>query len=76
MSESAIRVTAGNPTPEELAALVVVLHATAGPAAGGVGATPVRNAWADPSRRMPSRPGGDRPAKPTWLRSRPRWERP
>lgn len=61
-----VQVTRGNPTPEELAALVLVLLAAA-----GRGAEPDqrqrRIAWANPARRMGSAPLSQAQA---WSRSR------
>ncbi|MGH3099152.1 MAG: acyl-CoA carboxylase subunit epsilon [Streptosporangiales bacterium] len=50
MSEAHLRVVRGEPTPEELAALVTVLAARAG-AANGTGGAP-RSEWANPARSM------------------------
>jgi acyl-CoA carboxylase epsilon subunit len=57
-----LRVVRGEPTPEELAALVAVLAARSVPAA----APPLRPAWSDPARRLglTARPGPD-----AWRRS-------
>jgi hypothetical protein len=58
MEEPMIKVVRGNPTPEELAALVAVLAARA--AGGGEAAPPeAPSAWRDPARRVrrPLRPG-------------------
>jgi hypothetical protein len=52
MTERLLRVVTGDPTPEEIAALVAVLTARARAAAGDGGAEPRRTAWADPSRRL------------------------
>jgi hypothetical protein len=52
-----LRVVRGNPSPEELAALVAVIAARS---AGGTDAEPaVRSAWTDRARlvRQPLRPG-------------------
>jgi acyl-CoA carboxylase epsilon subunit len=50
-----LRVVRGEPTPEELAALLAVLAARPAPAA----APPLRSAWSDPGRRLglTARPG-------------------
>ncbi|RVU14160.1 acyl-CoA carboxylase subunit epsilon [Streptomyces antnestii] len=47
-----IKVVRGNPTPEELAAALAVVHARAAalPTTPPGGATGTRDAWADPSR--------------------------
>jgi hypothetical protein len=45
-----LRVTRGNPTPEELAALVTVLVAVSG--SGEPAAPARRSAWSDPSWRL------------------------
>jgi acyl-CoA carboxylase epsilon subunit len=58
------RIVRGNPTPEEIAAVTVVLAAVA---AGSVEEPPrKRSRWADPAHRLraPLRPGPD-----AWLRS-------
>ena len=47
----ALRVESGNPTPEELAALVVVLSALGGGDGDAPDATR-RSAWADPAWRL------------------------
>jgi hypothetical protein len=54
----ALRIVSGNPTPEELAALTVVLSALGGRDTK-ILAAPVRGGWADPvrSQRAPLRPG-------------------
>ncbi|GAA2493796.1 acyl-CoA carboxylase subunit epsilon [Streptomyces thermolineatus] len=51
-----INVVRGNPAPEELAAVVAVVHAraAAAAAAGGEGQGPVSE-WADPARTIPRR---------------------
>jgi hypothetical protein len=51
-----LRVVRGNPTAEELAALVAVLRSR--PAGGGSGVSARASAWADPARalRRPLRP--------------------
>ena len=54
-----IRVESGNPSPDEVAALVAVLSAVGGD--GADAPTDRTSAWSDPSRRLvgPSaRPGG------------------
>jgi len=55
--EPVLRVVRGNPTPEEIAALVAVLVARRGD--GGAEPAPSRSAWADRSRalRRPLYPG-------------------
>ena len=52
-----LRVVRGDPTPEELAALVTVLAARA--AAGAAEPRRARSTWADPAARLraPLRPG-------------------
>jgi Acyl-CoA carboxylase epsilon subunit len=53
MAERFLRVVHGDPTPEELAALVAVLTARARAASSAAGRPkPRRSAWSDPSRRM------------------------
>jgi len=54
--EPFLHVVRGQPTGEELAALVAVLAARAAPSTVDI---PARSAWADPARRMrrPLRPG-------------------
>lgn len=55
MSERFLQVVHGDPTPEEVAALVAVLTArarAAAGAAGGVRPRPRPSVWADPSRRL------------------------
>lgn len=54
-SEPMFRVTAGNPTPEELAALTVVLAAAASAGSGGDSdsATRRRRGWSSRARTMP-----------------------
>jgi hypothetical protein len=60
-----LRVVRGNPTPEELAALVAVVAARSARAVASAG-PPLRSAWNDPARlvRAPIRPqpGGWRAA--------------
>lgn len=57
-----MRIIAGNPTTEELAAVLVALHATGDP-----GASP--HPSHDPSR-LANRPGPTRPAEtPAWSRA-------
>ncbi len=53
-----LRVVGGNPTPEEVAVLTVVLTALGGAPAAPAPA-PVTGGWADPSRRLrrPLAPG-------------------
>ncbi|OFE14558.1 hypothetical protein BA895_09345 [Humibacillus sp. DSM 29435] len=46
----ALRILAGHPTPEELAALVVVLAARQAPDAAAP--LSVRSPWSDPARRL------------------------
>ncbi len=50
-----LRVVRGEPTPEQLAAVVALLAPRSAPAA----APPVRSAWSDPGRRLglTTRPG-------------------
>jgi hypothetical protein len=66
--EPALRVVRGDATPEEIAALVAVLMARSGPAAGAARrpGRPTRGAWSDRSRqlRRPLHPGPG-----TWRRS-------
>ncbi len=62
--EPALRVVRGTPTPEELAALVVVLAARAA-AAGPAPGRPRR--WSDPSRGLRS---GVRPGPGAWSAAR------
>ena len=52
MAERFLQVIHGDPTPEELAALVAVLTARAGAAAGPARPKPRRSAWSAPSRRL------------------------
>jgi hypothetical protein len=52
MSERFLQVVHGDPSPEEIAALVAVLTARARAATGGDRPSPRRSAWADPSRRL------------------------
>jgi hypothetical protein len=53
MAERFLQVVHGDPTPEELAALVAVLTARARAATAGPNpAEPRRSAWSAPSRRM------------------------
>ncbi len=57
-----LRVVRGDPTPEELAALVAVVGARAAAAPDdAVAVAPSRSAWSDPARavRTPLRPGPD-----------------
>jgi hypothetical protein len=58
-----LRIVRGNPTPEETAAVTVVLLAAAGSTEKPV---PKRRRWADPAYRLraPLRPGPD-----AWIRS-------
>jgi Acyl-CoA carboxylase epsilon subunit len=58
-----LRVVRGEPTPEELAALVTVLAARSAAAAP---APVVRSAWADPARRLGRT---HRPGRGAWRRS-------
>jgi hypothetical protein len=46
-----VNVVRGNPTPEELAALVAVLHLRSGAAAPAAAPGP-RSAWSDPAARL------------------------
>jgi hypothetical protein len=59
VSGETLRVIRGNPTPEEVAAVVTVLSAVA--AGNGEPAPRKRSRWADPARRLrPSlNPGAD-----------------
>jgi len=52
MSERFLQVVHGDPTPEEVAALVAVLTARARAAASGTRPRPPPSMWADPSRRL------------------------
>lgn len=52
MAERFLQVVHGDPTPEELAALVAVLTARARAAAAADRPEPRRSSWSDPSRRM------------------------
>ena len=54
MSEPALSIVAGHPTPAETAAVMVVLTAVASAAAAGTQADPGdhRSAWSDRSRRQ------------------------
>jgi hypothetical protein len=47
-----LRVVRGDPTPEEIAALVAVLTARARAASASPPAPRPRSAWSDPSRRL------------------------
>ncbi|MBE4742006.1 acyl-CoA carboxylase epsilon subunit [Streptomyces caniscabiei] len=63
-----IKVVRGNPTPEELAAALAVVHARAAAAATEPSGAPApRDAWSDPSRiaahRLPA------PGPTTWSRT-------
>ena len=49
--QSFLRVVRGEPTPEEIGALVAVLTARARPA-GGSAPRERRSAWSDPARRL------------------------
>jgi hypothetical protein len=59
-----LRLVRGEPTAEELAALVAVLAARSRPAAPA--ARPIRSTWADPAHRL--RVAG-RPGPNAWRRS-------
>ncbi len=48
-----LRVTSGNPTPEEIAAILAVLMAAGGNLAGGNLAGGASDRWADRERLMP-----------------------
>jgi hypothetical protein len=52
MSERFLQVVHGDPTPEEIAALVAVLTARARAAAEATRPRPRPSAWSDPSRRL------------------------
>jgi hypothetical protein len=58
---SLLRVVRGEPSAEELAALVAVVSARASSASGSADAAPRRSAWGDPARgvRQPVSPGRD-----------------
>jgi hypothetical protein len=64
MSEPVLRVVRGNPTAEELAALVAVLLGGGPDDAGGAPASP--SAWNDPAARVRS---GIHPGPGAWRRS-------
>jgi hypothetical protein len=63
-----LRIVSGNPTPEEIAAVTVVLAAAANAPSAGKPATPV-GGWADPALRLrrsiPTGPGAWRSS--AWL---------
>lgn len=61
-----LRVVRGEPTAEEVAALVAVLAARAAAAARSRSRTRPRSAWADPARRLPGPP---LPGPQSWRRS-------
>ncbi len=61
--EPFLRVVRGNPTTEEIAALVTVLLARPGDASPGAAREP-RSAWADPARALRAR---SRDPRTTWL---------
>ena len=65
-----LRVVRGEPTAEELAALVAVLAVRAGAAAGAGTGAGARSAWADPAARLraPLAPGPS-----AWRRSALPW---
>jgi hypothetical protein len=52
-----IKVERGNPTPEELAAVVALVQARAAAGASGApdGGPRTQDEWADPARNVPSR---------------------
>ena len=54
-----IRIVRGNPTAEEIAALVAVLAAVGGP--NGADETPPARRWASPAARLRSPANGPRP---------------
>jgi Acyl-CoA carboxylase epsilon subunit len=58
-----LRIVRGDPTPEELAALLAVVGAKSGTGSGAaeLPARSTRSAWSDPARlvRRPVRPGPD-----------------
>jgi Acyl-CoA carboxylase epsilon subunit len=58
-----LRIVRGNPTTEEVAALVTVLLARAGDGSNGLAREP-RSAWADPARALHAR---SRDPRTTWL---------
>ncbi|WP_229051714.1 acyl-CoA carboxylase subunit epsilon [Aeromicrobium sp. Leaf350] len=66
----ALRVVKGDPTPEELAALVAVLAARSAAAADAAARTrkPVRSEWGHPARavRGVHRPGADQWRRSSW----------
>lgn len=62
MTAPFLRIVRGNPTPEELAALVTVLAARPAPAPAP---DPVRPLWTDRARRL----GVSRPGPCTWRAS-------
>jgi Acyl-CoA carboxylase epsilon subunit len=64
--EPFLRVLRGEPTDEELAAVVAVLAGRAAAAPAGPGRPPARSAWAAPTARLrrPLHPGPD-----AWRRS-------
>ena len=66
LSDAAVRIVRGEPSPEELAALVAVLAARASADAGEPAPTPPPSGWTDRSRYVRSghthQPGGWRAA--------------
>lgn len=66
----ALRVVKGDPTPEELAALVAVLAARSAAAADAASRArkPVRSEWGSPARavRGTHRPGADQWRRSSW----------
>ncbi|MEU6340392.1 MULTISPECIES: acyl-CoA carboxylase subunit epsilon [unclassified Streptomyces] len=59
-----IKVERGNPTPEELAAVVALVQARAAAAPGAADGPRSADEWADPARNVPSR--ALRPAPAAW----------
>ncbi|MFI8184964.1 acyl-CoA carboxylase subunit epsilon [Actinacidiphila glaucinigra] len=59
-----IKVERGNPTPEELAAVVALVQARAAAAAGPVDGPRAADEWASPARNVPGRM--PRPAPASW----------
>ncbi|WP_431948872.1 acyl-CoA carboxylase epsilon subunit [Actinacidiphila sp. bgisy167] len=59
-----IKVERGNPTPEELAAVVALVQARAAAAARPADGPPAADEWASPARNVPL--GVPRPAPASW----------